>query len=93
MRDWMFVSTQEPMMFENQRRPLVSILREVSEEFGVTVHALRGLRRSARLAGARRQFYLRAMAERDDLSSSEVARAINRDGSTVRCAMMKTEAA
>jgi chromosomal replication initiation ATPase DnaA len=77
----------------SDRRSLKQIAEEIAAEYGVTVDELRGPRQWKALCNARIAFYVRAYAERPDLSSNQVGLFIGREGSTIRHAWRQARAA
>lgn len=71
-------------VWENGRLSLADIAQQVAEETGVPLAEIRGGRRRHYQLRARWKLIERVRVERPDLSSSQVARFLNVDGSTVR---------
>jgi chromosomal replication initiation ATPase DnaA len=65
-------------------RSVEEIVSESLERHGVSLVELRGHRQSDRLKAARGEALVRVWKERPDLSSGEVGRYFNREGSSVR---------
>ena len=70
---------------------LAEIARQEAEKAGVTVEDIRGMRRQRNLVRVRFAVYRRAKLERPDLTSSQVARFMRKDSSTVRHAWAMME--
>jgi chromosomal replication initiation ATPase DnaA len=68
----------------NTVRPIEEIVAEKLNFHGVSLVELRGARQSMRLRQVRREALEAVWLERPDLSSGQVAKYFNREGSTVR---------
>lgn len=67
-----------------ERLPLKDIAMEIAEETGISLELMRSLRRNPQTIAARKEYYRRARIKRPDLSSTQVANFIRKEGSTVR---------
>ena len=70
-------------------RSIEEIVSEILDKAGVSLVEFRGHRQSLRLREVRAAAMLKVWAERPDLSSGEIARYFNREGSTVRHVLSK----
>lgn len=71
-------------VFENGRRSLADIARDVCERHGITLDDLRSERRNARVYAPRLEFYHATRIERPDLTSSQIARFVCKSPEAVR---------
>lgn len=74
-------------------RSVPEIIADVAKRHGITVTELLGQRKPVHVTAARMEAYRIAGEERPDLSSGQIARFFKREGSTIRHAWLKQQAA